>query len=375
MIPIMRRSRTAGRVAKSVFLRAPVLLLLVALTITACGLALGLDDVHYGDMTDATTDAPSADDSSADADDSGLGDTGDVAARTCDDASFCIPSPPFGWSRPVELQLTAPDAAADCGAGYDTPRDVRFFALDAGPAQCSACTCGAASGSVCPTNVPFQLYNENGCSTTCGSGLSAGSTCTNLSVSCANGGGFVSVGVPATTPSGGSCAAGGGGETVAAPGVTKARTCTTTLAPARATCDPGFVCAPKPSTPFATVFCVRQAGDQTCPPGYAARNLQADGITDTRHCDAGACGCGVPAGGTCAPTIQLSLGAGCSSVTAAATAPTTCSPSALDFNPASVKTTAAGSPSGMGCTPTGVAPATGGIAFTNQVTVCCTGIP
>jgi hypothetical protein len=296
-------------------------------------------------------------------DDDGNGQI-DCADPACNAGYMCVPQLPSGFTGPGEV-YDGPGPSPPCDPLYTTDY-LNGFATPQCPVSCTACTCGS------PANV------------TCGSpGIASGTglcqkpytpvapgVCTAVTVT--TGMEFATM---AGEASGGSCTAFGGT-------VTPFTGNTGHLCQANATggkgCPSGYVCWPKPQSPFPPQACVFATGDLSCPStGYTVKRnyYKTQDVNDTRACSA--CpACGAPSGGACSATLGMwtkpSLGtATCVDRTAASyTVPSTCQ--AFPANIGAIMFSGKGYTGGS-CAPTGQATATGACTpLGAPTTACCT---
>ena len=287
----------------------------------------------------------------------------DCADPACNAGYMCVPQLPSGFTGPGEV-YDGPGPSPPCDPLYTTDY-LNGFATPQCPVSCTACTCGS------PANV------------TCGSpGIASGTglcqkpytpvapgVCTAVTVT--TGMEFATM---AGEASGGSCATVGGT-------VTPITGNTGHLCQANATggkgCPSGYVCWPKPQSPFPPQACVFATGDLSCPStGYTVKRnyYKTQDVSDTRACSA--CpACGVPSGGACSATLgtwtKPSLGtATCVDRTTSYTVPSTCQ--AFPANIGAIMFSNKGYTGGS-CAPTGQATATGTCTPSGAATTaCCT---
>jgi hypothetical protein len=291
----------------------------------------------------------------------------DCADPACNAGYMCVPQLPSGFTGPGEV-YDGPGPSPPCDPLYTTDY-LNGFATPQCPVSCTACTCGS------PANV------------TCGSpGIASGTglcqkpytpvapgVCTAVTVT--TGMEFATM---AGEASGGSCATVGGT-------VTPITGNTGHLCQANATggkgCPSGYVCWPKPQSPFPPQACVFATGDLSCPStGYTVKRnyYKTQDVSDTRACSA--CpACGAPSGGACSATLGMwtkpSLGtATCVDRTATSyTVPSTCQ--AFPANIGAIMFSGKGYTGGS-CAPTGQATATGACTPSGAATTaCCTPPP
>jgi hypothetical protein len=240
--------------------------------------------------------------------DSGAGDGGEAGEQPVPPScavQACVAGPPAGWLGPIAYWESKSDEQGSppkCPKGYADPIDLHRELV--APASTCACTCGAAQGQVCEATL--HIYSDMGCANECATvavqACSAVSGCTGSQGSQRN---------DPPTLSGGSCEA-SVNEPVAASWQYNARLCQ----PSGACEDSDQVCAPTPTSPYATQLCVMSVTPEgqappACPTGFPnARKDLYESYTDSRGCSE--CTCGPVSGGSCSGRIALSIGGDCS---------------------------------------------------------------
>jgi len=258
----------------------------------------------------------------------GVDDDGDGlidCKDTMDCADFtCAPSIPNGWTGYYEIFQGLPAEDPGCSPEYPMDAYAGNFNLNAPPANCNACLCGAPQAQVCnppsvitvldcacggtPT-VPLPLNMPAGWSGTCASaidGMGQGyyypgnSNCgPDMAQPCNQ-----AVTAPAPTVAGGFCATSGGGGMVPPAhwdGFVRACNGASTMGKG---CNLSQACLPKPQSPYAPLICIKHAGDFNCPAGqFSQKQVFYDDFTDNRACSA--CSCDAPSGSTCEGNISI----------------------------------------------------------------------
>ncbi len=346
--------------------RGAVLAVVATLAVAAC--AVGCSALlDWSDFTGGTGAADGAATTEAAVD----GAPGDAAVDAGDEAppppahcgsgAQCVPPIPAGWT-PVALFVGTSGTFPSCGAGFAaTPKFDGYAQLDAGPATCSACACGAAVGVTCE-GPEMTFYVDDTCNGALGSTLVVTSSCQTTPL------GSFGVTVGPTVPDGGSCPASGG--VAALPPASwgqVARGCAPAATVGPADCDGGQVCVASASPPFATSACILQPGAASaCPTGYPeGPQVFYAGVQDQRGCSP--CSCSAPAGGACSigspgvtactpPGGNWDAPSGCGSITGPQPVKLGSTPTLLD----------AGACTASGGAPSGAATLTGPTSF------CCT---
>jgi hypothetical protein len=292
------------------------------------------------------------------------GEAATEAAPSCGSGpSFaCAPAAPPGWTGPLEV-FVGQAPLPSCSAGYQPDRDA-YDELSAPDATC-VCTCGPPK-VLCSS--PTMVFNTDpGCVTaSCASTILNPALCTTIDehASCAGAAGFYMTAEQAAVGTAG-CAP---QPSKTVPPLTwglQARACVPAVAPSQADCPSGTVCAPRPSSPFASTACVAIQGDATCPPGaYSVKRRFFTGATDTRGCTT--CACAAPTA-SCTATIDVysSTNGSCSGNKITYLAPFTCDGVG---QPGDFLLTL--SPTSGACGATASNP-TGGASPIGPVTVCC----
>lgn len=213
----------------------------------------------------------------------------DCADSDCTPGFECVPAVPGGWTGYFHISRTDyPTLPPPC-AGGDEP--TLFHAGPAGPAECTACSCGAVSGAACSPPA-FSCYTN---STTCGSGevdltaalqdgqchKPANQIGAAFALSCA-------ITEPSQVLANGKCEPSAADFPNKAPWQNEVGACEQ---PTGGGCESGQMCAPKASGNMGDGLCVQKEGDAACPAGAFSKKVQVykDG-TDGRSCAACTCG-------------------------------------------------------------------------------------
>lgn len=221
-------------------------------------------------------------------DNDGDGDI-DCADAECVPGFECVPVAPSGWMGPFLVTRTDYPAAPPACDGGDAP--AVFYAGPAGPAECSACSCGDLAGASC--SVPGL---------TCWAGSSScNGTATDWTPTLADGqckkpnnllGFNANLSCSVTSPSQvlekGSCPP----SSVDFPNKdTWANEVGACKLDVGAGCGNGQACVPKAPAGDGNANCIQKTGDTVCPAGaYSQKGLVYTGGTDSRSCTDCACG-------------------------------------------------------------------------------------
>lgn len=224
------------------------------------------------------------------ADNDGDGDT-DCADSECSPDFECVPPVPAGWQGHFHVSRTdhpTPPPACDGGSNPAV-----FFAGPAGPAECSACSCGALQGATC--SAP-QLSCWAG-STSC-SGSATDWTPALADGQCHKPGNLLgfsqtlscSITAPSQVIDKGSCAPSGVDFPNKETWQNQVGACDL---PEGGGCGGAQACVPKAAGAPAEALCISKAGDVDCPAGpYSQKAVTFTGGTDERSCSACTCGDG-----------------------------------------------------------------------------------
>jgi hypothetical protein len=295
------------------------------------------------------------------------GDAVDEPPPHCASGFACAPAVPSGWSGPFEIYV-GPGAPPPCGVNFSGAALDGHVGLSAPAASC-ACTCGQASGVQCSS--PALTFYSGSTTCTLGSPCSTvvlgPGACTPVDVSTACGtsvGAFMTV--PPSTALQGTCGAVPAVTVPPSTWTSQTRACAAAVAPARADCAAGNVCAPAPSSPFGSTLCVEQSGNvPACPTGYTARSVSYGAVDDTRACSA--CTCGPVTGASCGGSVTqfASTDGGCQSGQIIYPLGQSCDPVQ---QPADLEVTVTAS--GGSCAP-GPTAAIGAASAAQPTTFCC----
>ncbi len=318
-------------------LRAALSLAIAATVAGGCASVLGVDHSYELEDGGASDDATAMDGADAPGDRGADGNTGDVrpgdgpasdrclAKEDCtngvdDDcngktdcadpmcgAYSCVPPVPPGWSGPAELfdQMGNP-VPPSCDALHSGPVADGTAGLAFAPASCSACSCGAPNTTCTAT---FTPYSDAACSMMCSpSVMLPANTCVDMPFgNCATTNDWSNT---APVLGGGSCPPSGGIPAVTPPTWGEVgRACA--VSATGGGCSSGDVCAATATAKFSSGACIFQSGDVSCPgAGYTVKHTLYAGDSDTRGCDA--CACGAQQGGSCTfQGIQFFTNTGC----------------------------------------------------------------
>jgi len=212
----------------------------------------------------------------------------DCADPACQPGFECVESAPSGWDY-FTLEKTIfpnPNPTVPSCANGATPET--YFTEPAGPAQCSACTCGAPSGVTCGPPAITCYPGSQGCN---GGGQNWTATLANGMCAKPNLGFFTtSLSCRLSGPpvvNGGSCQASTtdfankdtwGGELVACAANAGGGGCST-----------GQACVQKPTDPAKESVCIAIQGQETCPSGWTSTTMGYTKGTDNRSCTACSC--------------------------------------------------------------------------------------
>lgn len=232
--------------------------------------------------------------------DSGSADGG-VACAT---SEVCVDLAPDGWDGPVAYFEGAELASLPSCAAPFGGLDVELYdALSAPPAECSSCSCGAASDVEC-SSPSVRFYNNSNCFGDSQSEFQLGLVDECVVFPNAVGAYGAESDPVAAVEGTGACTPTGADATLPSPvWGTALRACAPP--PSMTACGDGQVCAPAPGEPFAPGLCIHRPGDVACPAGqYDQRMVRYAAVDDGRSC--AACNCGTPQGGSCTAEILFS---------------------------------------------------------------------
>jgi hypothetical protein len=176
----------------------------------------------------------------------GLDDNGDgnpdCADPSCASLAVCVPQVPAGWAGYTALyEGTSPGPSA-CAEPYPTMVAAGNADPMGAPAACTACSCGAPAGGVCPAAG--------------GMAITQAATWGRYGVACER------------------------------------------MPDAAAGCTTADSCVPRSPTALTAGICIHHDGDIPCPSSrFSDRHVLYGMLADTRACTA--CSCGVPMGGAC----------------------------------------------------------------------------
>lgn len=213
--------------------------------------------------------------------------TSTSSSASCSTGEVCVPSPPAGWTGPVQLYEGTTTTPA-C-----PPATVMKLQggsnLNAPPASCSACTCGGPDGVACSAPT-VSFYTDSTCSSAPCDVAAVGSSCGQIQTASKCASATQIYASASSKASGGGCL-----PSQEVPSVPPASWSTQALAcgptEVATSCGTGNVCAPAPAESFA--LCIYQDGDVACPSAaYTHKSLIDTTFVDTRTCSA--CACAAP---------------------------------------------------------------------------------
>ncbi len=329
-------------------------------------------DSTIPDAPAATDGAPEA--SAADAppthDAEWMPDVIEPAPAHCDNGFACTPSPPDGWSGPLEV-YSGPTPPAACSPNFEGPVFVGGTAAVGGPATCG-CTCGGSAGVGCAAvDVPFFSGLTCPMGGACAQETFAPAVCTHNDAASQCDAGTTSMIIPLSAATGGMCLP-VPTKTVPPPtwGV-DVRACVSGLAGQASDCAAGEVCSYLPLPPFVDVCIAEMGVVAACPPGrYSSRRIYTQSFDDSRDCSA--CTCGPVTGATC--TSELDVFAATSDPAQACAGPAQTiylAPEGCSFvaHPSDIRLKSAVESTGT-CSPSPVV-ATGALVGAQATTFCC----
>lgn len=220
----------------------------------------------------------------------------DCADQACQAGFHCVDAEPAGgWKGHFYVTATTLPAPAAAPCPPDLQANGGEFATPAGPAQCSACSCGALQGAACSAPGIACFPNSTSCMGTPqdwtpavkdGACHKPSVPAITFSLSCKL------TSAPAVVAAG-SCAPSPVDFPNKAPFQQRIDACGTDKVGGG--CPSGKVCVPKGSGGPTESLCVRQDGAKACPAGWTQTIGGYTGAADTRSCDA--CACGAPGTG------------------------------------------------------------------------------
>ncbi len=225
---------------------------------------------------------------------------GDCAEPACLAAGYLCVEPITTWSGPVILFDGDPATLpAACPAAFpDQVYSGVRGPVQAAPAQCGACACGAGAVSCAPGAV--HLYTNIQCTNPEKPPFAqpAGAGCQPIATfGSPNNPEYLMVDAPAAVAS---CPPSGGDATL--PTATWTGTALACGPATPAACGGGSVCLPPAPAPFGGKACIYEAGDLLCPALYPNKH-RLTGASDTRGCSACACASSSPAACTATTTF------------------------------------------------------------------------
>jgi len=289
----------------------------------------------------------------------------DCADPACTAGFMCVPAVPAGFTGPGEV-FDGPGTSPPCDPQY-TKDYLAGYATPQCPVSCGTCTCGSPTGVTC-TNPRFLIGTAT---SKCAGGVILADGCNAIDSGATN------YATTAGVASGGSCTIVPGTPSIPPVTSNTGHLCSGS-AKGGLGCQTGYVCWPKPQTPFLPQACVFASGDLTCPStGYTAKRSYYDSpnAKDTRACTSSCGGCDTVSGATCKASIYFSTRTAClvGGRPDLIAVPSACQ--ALPVNvPAGVPNVSptAATVTGGSCTPTGtMTPAGGCVPTGNPTTACC----
>lgn len=207
----------------------------------------------------------------------------DCADADCTTGFTCTDEAPTGWTAvALDQGLGAPPLPVPCDSGAVAES---LFMGPAGPAECSACSCGTLAGNTCNAPGLSCFVGSNNCSNGQQDWTNnfANGNCAKPDIGFAIN---LSCRLAGTTSVGqtGSCPPSASDFPNKDTWAGWAQACA--IKTSAGGCVAGTVCAPKPTGTQS--LCVRQDGLKMCPLGWTTVEAYADG-TDDRSC--GACSC------------------------------------------------------------------------------------
>lgn len=300
---------------------------LIAITVNACGLALGL-----GDFKDAPPDAGTGGAGGAATGGASGAATGGAGGTTLDGSAgtagaaggqagrdggsdaptdapatcTCLPPAPSGWTGPLALYDSSA-AAPTCSAPWSGLMDggKQFTGL---PAKCTPCSCSVTTEPYCDVKVETaNLGCTSGLDTTV---IEGNNVCVPLTLSNGNGAAFVQAQVSDVAANTGKCSTNGGAPTPQTPAFTDhMRACK--LSGQAPSCGSNRICAPPVPSGFpGGRYCIAKPdATATCPTSgaYTHAYTFATSLSDTRACST--CQCSIPSGSSvlCSQSTTVTL--------------------------------------------------------------------
>ncbi len=275
----------------------------------------------------------------------------------------CVPRLPVGFTGFARVRGEGvPPVGAEGPTCPDGSPPTRYLSNLAGPAQCSACSCGGLQGATCGPAGLFCKHADSDCTGAQDWSGKIGGGCTNgdggqSKLSC--------FATPAAVAQQGSCepSTSTNTDTDAYFGVSDV-----CRQPAGQGCSAGQACVANGTGEYAGFICVEQPGEVPCPSEYSVAIVGYKSVQDNRSCSA--CQC-TPSQVTCdAPEYSFYDGWSCGGSRKTVTS-TTCQnlSGLLDWGTWSYKTTH--NPQAFGtCLAQGGSPQ-GSVAGVGAITFCC----
>jgi hypothetical protein len=287
----------------------------------------------------------------------------DCADPACNAGFMCVPQVPSGFAGPGEV-YEGVGPSPPCDPHYTKDYPAATSTTPKCDFSCGTCTCGDPTGVTCSNP-----------SVTSGTALGrCDGKLTPIPAGCNAIDATATVfGTKPGAASGGSCAATPGTLKLSPITSNTAHLCAAGAKGGLGCNDPGYVCWPKPQTPFLPQACVFANSDLSCPStGYTVKRSYYDSasvVKDTRACTS-TCDCATPSGSTCSATVGFWAASTCALRTTEYSVPSACQaiPAGAAYMKASTAIVTGGS-----CTPTGTMTPTGGCTpLGNPTTACCT---
>lgn len=279
----------------------------------------------------------------------GVDDDDDALADCADDDCTqvgCLDLPPE-WIGPVELRSDDSPCEGDFSIGIASLKT----SVDAPAARCScSCTGGIQS---CAT-AGFETFANQTCGNQIDKETLASGQCEVLTdLGAVDGYQVDPQGPAACTPA--------VDENLPTPSFDAQRLCGLPAPPAG--CKEG-TCAPSSGS------CVYASGNLVCPSGFATSFTGSAGIVDSRACAPGSCNCGAATGG-CGFTFELFDSPVCGGAPISSTMSTLCEAESFGNGPGSYSAVFTGVDGQFSCAASGTPTATGSVALSEPITVCC----
>jgi hypothetical protein len=266
-----------------------------------------------------------------------------------------------GFGGTVAYAYGTPDDPPECAPGWTEIARGGIGAVTASPAECTACSCDAATGGTC--NATLNGYNLDASCTT----LSNQITVSGNGATCGDVGDFAVaslLGVNNESVTGASCPASGGVPTVPEDAEFETPLVVCEM-PAGGGCATG-VCTPMPAAPFEPTRCVYKTSGGNCNfvDPFTERVQIDTAISDSRGC--GTCSCINLTGRTCTASTTVYAQDNCLGGSTSVAHDGGCVAASQTVASYMVEPIFTGGT----CSPSGGAP-TGGVVGTDEWTLCC----